>query len=96
MNSLPTYVAGAAVAAATGAAMVTMPVQPIGNQIVEFRLPVLPRLMVAGGQTFIEDVHELTAADFDVLTAADIEMLNVAMSIGSDDLDYSAFYVDDD
>jgi len=93
---IPTYITGAAIAAATGMSMVAMPVHPIGNQVIEFRLPVLQRSIVVAGQTIFEDVRELTEADFDTLSAADLEMLQVAMSIGSDDLDYSAFYLDED
>ena len=41
-------------------------------------------------------LRELTEADFTTLTASDMAMLEFAVDAGSgDDLDYSAFYIDD-
>lgn len=43
-----------------------------------------------------DELIQLTPDHFTILTEADIAMLEYATSVRSDDLDYSAFYVDDD
>ncbi|MDR6117289.1 hypothetical protein QE370_000473 [Aeromicrobium sp. SORGH_AS981] len=43
----------------------------------------------------LEPVRELSEADFETLTAADISMMRAALSAHPDELDYSAFYTSD-
>ena len=86
--------AAIAVSAFGAAGTINVPVRVQPDTVQELRLP--GARSFSNGAVVIEFLPSVEDLPYDLLTAADVMMLEHASSVGADDFDYAAFLADID